>query len=79
MSRSRPLPVARGVALAQELVAAAALDDGGARLGELAGVASLDKRVAATVIGILARTALHVGYEAEIREEANRGLHKGHL
>jgi hypothetical protein len=48
------LPYDRAEDLARQLVAAAAADDDGARLGELAGTATLDWRLAGTVIGVLA-------------------------
>ena len=59
--RARQLPCDRVRRLARQLVEAATLDDDGAELGRLAGIASLDRQLAGTVIGILARTALDLG------------------
>jgi hypothetical protein len=58
----RPVPPAplyeRASAAAQQLVAAAFAEDEGAELGRIAGLASLDRRLAATMLGILAKAVV---------------------
>lgn len=54
------LPYERAERLVAQLLTAARLDDDGAQLGTYAGVASLDRRTAGTVIAMLARTVVVV-------------------
>jgi hypothetical protein len=58
-----PLPYDAAEGAARQLVAAAALDDGGARLGELAGQTALDWRLSGTTMATLANAVRSLANE----------------